>query len=78
MNDTLFMRRFQGFGDLAANRHSFIKWNRPLRDAVGQRRAFDEFHDECEDAVGFFEAVDDRDVGMIQRREGFGFAFEAR
>ena len=28
--------------------------NRPLRDAVGERQSFDEFHDQRADAVGLF------------------------
>ena len=46
----------------------------PLRE----RRALYQFHDERRHAVGVFETVDLRDVRMIQRREGFGFALEAR
>jgi hypothetical protein len=38
----------------------------------------DELHDQRANAVGLFEAVNDRNVGMIQRRKGFGFAFESR
>jgi hypothetical protein len=49
-----------------------------LRDAVGQRRAFDQLHDESAGAVGLFEAVDLRDVGMIQYSERLRLALEAR
>ena len=40
--------------------------------------AFDQLHDERADAAGFFEAVDRRDVRMIERREELRFALEAR
>ena len=50
--------------------------NRPLRDAVRERRPLDQLHHERGDAVRSFQAVDRRDVRMIQRREDFGFALE--
>ena len=40
--------------------------------------ALDEFHHQRRDAVGVFKAVNRRDVRMVQRREDFGFALEAR
>ena len=40
--------------------------------------ALDQFHDERAHAAGFFEAVDVRDVRMVQRREGLRFACEPR
>ena len=46
----------------------------PLRQIL----AFDELHHERADAVGLFEAVDVRDVRMIQRRERLRFAREPR
>ena len=39
---------------------------------------FDQLEDEGVHAVGFFEAVDRADVGMVQRREHLRFALEAR
>ena len=50
----------------------------PVRDPLREILTLDEFHDEGADAAGFFEAVDVRDVRMIQRREGLGFAGEPR
>ena len=46
--------------------------------AIRQRRPFDQFHDERLGAVDVFEAVDVRDVGVIERGECPRFAFEAR
>ncbi len=40
--------------------------------------AFDELHHEGGDAVGLLEAVNARDVGMIQRGEQLRFALEPR
>ena len=48
------------------------------RDALRQVLALDEFHHERAHAAGFFEAVDVRDVRMVQRRERLRFAREPR
>jgi hypothetical protein len=45
---------------------------------VGDWDNLDEFHHEGGDASAFFQAVDSRDVRVIQRREGPGFTLEAR
>ena len=47
-------------------------------DALRQIVALDQFHYERRDAAAFFEAVNSRDVGMIQRGEDFRFALETR
>jgi hypothetical protein len=41
--------------------------------SIRQRRAVDELHDER----AVLDAVDLRDVRMVQRRQDFGFALEA-
>ena len=46
---------------------------RPLGDAIGQRRALDQFHHECRRAAGLLQSVDLRDVRVIERREHFDF-----
>ena len=43
-----------------------------------ERRPLDQFHHQRADITGVFEAVDLRNVGMIQRREHLRFATEAR
>ena len=45
--------------------------------AIRQCRSFDQFEDQRLHAVGFFEAVNLRDVRMVQRGEDLGFALEA-
>ena len=40
--------------------------------------ALDQLHHERRDAVGSLEAVDLRDVRMVERREDLRFALEAR
>ena len=46
MNDALFVRRFEGVGDLLSNREGVFDCHRPLADEVSQRRALDELEDE--------------------------------
>jgi hypothetical protein len=74
MDDALLVRRFERFSDLFGNRQRFIDGQRALRDALGQRRAFHQLHD---DGV-VFESVDRGDVGMIQRRQHLRFSLETR
>ena len=73
MDDPLLVRGFEGLGD----RQRLINGNRALHDAVGQRRPLDQFHDERLHTIGIFEAVDLRDVRMVQRGKPFSFALEA-
>ena len=49
----------------------------PFADALGQRLAGNQFHDQVMHAAGLFEAVDRGDVGMIQRRQHVRFALKA-
>ena len=77
MDDPLFMSRFEGFGDLLGDRQRVIDGDRPLRDAVGKRRPLDQLHDQSGGAVRSFQAIDRRDVGMIERSENFRLALEA-
>ena len=78
MDDPLLVRRLQCLGDLLRNGQGFVNWDGASRDALRQILALDELHDQRTDTVGFFETVDVRDVGMIQRRERLRFAREPR
>ena len=44
MDDALLVRRFERLGDLLRDRQRLVERNRPLRDAVGQRRPLDQLH----------------------------------
>jgi hypothetical protein len=46
------------------------------RDPLREILALDELHHEGVGTVGLFQAVDDRDVRMVQGRESLGFACE--
>ena len=71
------MRRFESFRDLLRDGERLVNGNSPARDTVRERRPLDQFHDEGFGPVGLFQAIDGGDVGMVQRREGLGFALEA-
>ena len=51
---------------------------RPARDALGERLALDELQDEGLRAAGLLEAVDVRNVRMVERGEHLRLALEAR
>ena len=78
MDDAFLMRRFECFRNLFRDGQCLIDRNRPSLDALGQRLSRHEFHHQELPSAGFFDAVDRRDVGMIQRRQHAGFALESR
>ena len=51
--------------------------DRTLCHAIGERRPFDQFHHQRADVTRVLEAVDVRDVRMVQRSEDFSFALES-
>jgi hypothetical protein len=77
MDDPLLVRRFERLGDLRRDRQRFGERDRPFRNAVGQRRPLDELHHQREGSVRLLQAVDMRDVRMVQGGEDFGFALES-
>jgi hypothetical protein len=66
MDDALFVRGFQRLGDLSRDRQCLVERNRTACDALRQILALDEFHHEGVRSTGFLEAVDRRDVRMIE------------
>ena len=53
-----------------------VDWKRSLRDSIGQRRPLDELHHQGLHSVSRFKAVDDRDVGMVQRGKDLCLSLE--
>ena len=49
----------------------------PARETLREILAVDEFHHQCADAVGFLQAVDVRDVRVVERGEDLRFSLEA-
>jgi hypothetical protein len=74
MDDALLVRRFKGFGDLPRDGQRLVERNRTPRDPLRQVLAFDEFQHERAHAAGIFQAVDMRDVRMIEGGERLRFA----
>ena len=77
VDDSLFVRRLERLGDLPGEREGFIERETAVDDAIGERWALDQLHHQRDGPVLLFEAVNLRDMGMIQRRQNFGFALEA-
>ena len=69
MDDALVVSRFEPFGHLTEEGKSLFDGKRMARDSIRQRFAFDELHDEKARARDLLEAMESRDVGMVQRRE---------
>ena len=59
------------------DRQRLVERNRPLGDPIRQRRPLDQLQHQRRDAVGLLQAVDLRDVRVVERGEDFGFALEA-
>ncbi len=78
MDDALLVRGFERLGDLRRDRQRLVDRDRPARDPLRQVLPLDQFHHERREAVTRFEAVDRRDVRMIQRRQRLRFAREPR
>ena len=78
VDDALLVRGLERFGDLFRNRQRFVDRDRPARNALRQIVALDQFHHQRANTAGFFEAVDVRDIRMVQGRERLRFAGEPR
>ena len=78
MHDAVLVRCFERYSNLSGDRQRFIDGKRAELESVGDRLAVDQFEHERLDAVRFLEAVDRRDVRMIERCEDGCFALEAR
>jgi hypothetical protein len=81
MHDALFVGGFQRVGNLSRDRQRVRHRNRAARDEDGQVVAGHEFHDQRATARvrrWVLDAVDLRDVRMIQRRQRPRLAFESR
>ena len=77
MDDALLVCGFKSLGDLLGYGQCLIYGNRTLRDAVRQRRPFNQFKDQRLLTLGFLQPVDVPDVGMVQRGQDFRFTLKA-
>ena len=78
VDDPLLVRRLQRLRDLLRDRQRLVDRNRPLRDAMRQSPRPRRVPSRALGRRGFFEAVNLRDVRMVQRCEGLRFAPEPR
>src|SRR5262245_37357464 len=77
MDDVLFVRGFERAGNLPRDRQGFVEWNASTRNALRQVVALDKLHDQCGEIRCLLNAVDGRDVRVVEGSEDFGFALKA-
>ena len=63
------VRGLQRLGDLLRYRQRLIQRDRPLRDAVSKRGSLDQLQHQRPRTLGFLDAVDLRDVGVVEAGE---------
>ncbi len=80
MDDAALVRRFQGARDIDRDRQRLDDGHRSRGEAIGECAAFDKLHDErpAIGAVHLLEAVDLRDVRVIERGEELSLAPKPR
>ena len=78
MDDALLVRRFERVGDLPGDPDRFIDRQRTARQPIRQRLSVHELEDEALRRAGGLEAVDGRDLRVIQRGEDLRLTLEAR
>ena len=76
MHDTVAVRSLEAVSDFGANAEEQIEREGRFLEAVGESFALEMFHDEVADAVLLANVVEMADIGMIEGRDGAGFAFE--
>ena len=72
-----FVRSLQRFGDLLRNRERLIQRDCPLRDPVSESRSLDQLQHERPRPLGFLDAVDGGDVGVVEAGEDLRLPFES-
>ena len=77
MDDPLLVRRFERLADLPRDRQRLVERHRSARDAIGERLTFDQFEDERVDFTAVLEAINRRNVWVIERRQHLRLAREA-
>ena len=77
MHDAFLVRRLERLGDLPRDDQRLLDRQAPFCDTFGQRRPFDQFHHQREGPARRFQAMDVRDVWMVQHRQDFSFTPES-
>src|SRR5271170_5203834 len=77
MDDSLAVGFIQSVGDLRGVAQQLSSWERALRNARGQRLAFQIFHHQVLDAVLIADVVEHADVRMAEAGNGARLTLEA-
>jgi hypothetical protein len=77
VNDALGVGLLEGLGDLLRDLQGLVDGDGAFLQAVLQVRALDQLEDEERCPVRIFEAMDGRDVRVVERGEEMGLAAEA-
>jgi hypothetical protein len=78
VHDSCVVRRFQRLGQLAGDWQHFVERKRTAFDTVGQVLSGDELHGDRVHWTGVLDAVNGRDVRVVERGQRLGFAREPR
>ena len=78
MHDAALVCGLERVGDLSRDAQRFLDRDRPCDDPLVECRPLDELHRERGRAVAALEAIDVRDVRMIERGQHFRFALKPR
>src|SRR5579862_1577675 len=78
MDNALVMRGLKGVGHLTCDGQHIGHWHRPACDVRGEILTLHEFHHDGANILCFLEAVNVRDVRMVERGQGLGLAREPR
>ena len=78
VNDAPLVRRLQGLGNLPGDVEGLLHRKRTATEPLGEILALDEFEDQKRGAVHLLEAVDARDMRVVERGEHVRFAAETR
>ncbi len=77
MHDSLRVGSFECFGDLSRKGKRFVDRHRSRGDTIGEGESVHEFEHEGPGSVRFLEAMNRRDVVVIERRQDLRFPLES-
>jgi hypothetical protein len=78
MDHPLLVGSLERLRNLRRDRQGLVDWNRASSDPICERRSLDQLHHERGRARALLQAVDGRDVRMVQCGEGLRFTVESR
>src|ERR1700736_3436994 len=76
MDDAALVRPLQSLANFDAVFQNLLGRQRTFTQAVGESLAFQKLHDQEIDTILMTDIMQSADVGMVQRRDGPGFAVE--